>query len=132
MVAALAAGVYAYRHRPIRLPTDDPTGMTISIAAEYGSKDPPFSVTIHDATQIRQFLVLLKTGRGNTDHKCVDRGTIVLKYNNTEVRIDFLPGHNPRHYELRYNRNNFRIERNKFVEELKKLGVPAEKIPLSC
>jgi len=132
VVLGCAVGLYAFFHRHIRLPDADPTCVSISMNVAYKSDEVPVLVTIHSPEQIRLLVDCLKSGRRHADHKCGNKGSIMLRYENAELRIDFLPGHNSKYYEIRYNRNNFRIDRSRFIEVLNKLGVPAEKIPWSC
>ncbi len=119
----------AYRHRLIKLPNAVPISITVTINPIFKSKASVFSINVKDPSKIYRFIKCLKTGKGNADHKCGDRGTIILNYESSKEIIKFLPGHNQKYYEIRYNRSNFRIKIKKFIEEFKNLGVLEDKIP---
>ena len=130
IVAIIGFGIHIFGYEPIYLPDEEPISVTINIFSEMESEESPFSITSHDKSQIRQFVDILKIGRKNSDHKCGDIGTIAIQYKNSIETINFLPGHKPKYYELRYNGGNYRIKRDGFIQQLEKLSVPVEKITL--
>lgn len=84
----------------------------------------------NDPDAVAALLDVVRSARETEDHKCGNRGVILLQRSTgPSERLEFLPGHSPDWYEFRYDRNIYRVPRDKFIAALKRLGVA---VPLDC
>lgn len=98
--------------------------------ALWGEEPPPAGGESNDPAAIAALVAVLRNGTEGTDHKCGSRGTLVLKRaSGARVKVDFLPGHKPEWYELRYGGKLYRVPRAAFVEAVRRIGVA---LPLEC
>lgn len=96
----------------------------------WGDAPPPPAVGSDDPDAVAALVALVRTATAGTDHKCGDRGALVLKRaSGPPVRLSFLPGHDPAWYELRYERRLYRVPRAAFVDAVRRIGVA---LPLDC
>ena len=96
----------------------------------WGEEPPRAGGESNDPAAVAALVAVIRAAAEGTDHKCGDRGTLVLKRaSGAVVRIDFLPGHSAEWYELRYGGSLYRVPRPSFVEAMRRIGVT---LPLEC
>lgn len=131
-ITVLALVVYSNRRLPMALPDTEPRGVTITLFEDFTTKEPESTFAMQDKAIIGDLIQCLKTSRGHADHKCGDLGLITIEFASGKERIGFLPGHSPQYYELRHGDRNYRVQRESFIQQLEKCGIPAKRVPTSC
>ena len=87
--------------------------------------------SITNQTACTSVLEFLGTARRGEDHKCMEIGSLTVRYNNGKTdRIRFLPGHDPERYEIRYGDWKYELPRKKFYQVLKDAGIDSTKMPV--
>ena len=96
---------------------------------EAGAQRAGLQTTITNRAACDSVLRVLRAGTIGKDHKCADVGFFKIRYvsGNTEI-IKFLPGHDPKLYELR---PGGRLSRKEFYQTLQEAGVDTSKLPQS-
>ncbi len=131
----IALSIHSFNNRSPWLSSKLPNSITITIdpaivsALDSIPLEPSWSTTVTNKEKIKSFIDCLKSGRSCSSHKCADRGTIILDYGDSKTEIQLLPGHSLAFFEIRLI-GNYKIPRTRFVDELRNLGVPEDKLPL--
>ena len=96
---------------------------------EKGKPISDANIIVDDQQAIAALLQVVHSAQETEEHKCGHRGTITLKLRNGEKPVlEYLPGHNDKFYEFRYNRKIYKVSREKFIEVMGKFDV---KVPLT-
>lgn len=85
---------------------------------------------ITNQTACNLLLRELSSARKVAEHKCGQIGSFNVCYENGRTdTIDFLPGHSPLRYEIRYENRMYGLSRKKSAQILKDAGIDTTKIP---
>jgi hypothetical protein len=134
VVLAIALAIFSVWHFGLRgglgrLVAGELQSVEVSfMSRNVGPQLPPF--TSSDKAGISSLVELLRSAEPHEDHKCMSLGTIELaRPPGPPVQVEFLPGHDEAWYEIRFEKQAYRMPRAPFVQTMEKLGV---KVPLEC
>jgi len=86
-------------------------------------------VSTADPAAVAELLGVFRSARRATEHKCGHVGTITLRKRDGQAEeLHILPGHDRRYYEYRYRGEINRMDRERFLDALRRIGVKDIKV----
>ena len=100
-----------------------------SLRITFFDRETPREVEITSHAKIEELLNLFQRGLDNEDHKCGDAAHLkILHTDGTSTELSVLPGHDPDHYEFRYQRKNYRVTRAEVLDVFEAMGIDPQRL----
>lgn len=126
----LAADWWFLPSRPM-IEADKVETITITTRTRGESKPTIIVTKSTDKHAIEAILKVVSSAERTSDHKCGSSVKVQIQNNDgTQTALRFLPGHDEKFYEYRYESRINRVDREQFLSAMRLLGV--KKLPLDA